>query len=236
MNTRKKKSEITLASDIYARRLVNKEDITRWYLKERSARVSKALERHGFSVSIVDTKVEARNVILNLIPIGASIGIGGSMTIRELDILSDLEKTGHILYDHWKPGLTQEQVLDIRRAQLTCDVFLTSVNALSSDGQLVCCDGVGNRVSAITFGPRKVIIAIGANKIVKDLEEAIRRVRDVAAPRALRDTGLEVPCVNTGSCQDCDSAQRGCRVTLIMERKPVSTDITVVLISEPLGF
>jgi acyl-CoA hydrolase len=143
---------------------------------------------------------------------------------------------GHRLYDHWVPGLSFEDMVAVRRAQLTCDVFLTSANAITLDGQIVCTDGVGNRVSALTFGPGKVIIAAGVNKITRDLESALRRVKDVAAPMTLKETGLSLPCTETGVCLDCKSPQRGCRITLILERKPALTDTTVILIGESLGF
>ena len=236
MTPKGKNSSVTLPSDIYARRLANKENIKRCYRKERATRTVQALERHGFPAILAENAEEAREQVLKLIPEGASVGVGGSMTIREIGVLDALERDRHDLYDHWRPGLTQEQVLDIRRAQLTSDVFLTSANALSSDGQIVCCEAVGNRTSAMTFGPGKVIVVVGVNKIAKDLHEALQRAKEVAAPQALKDTGLAVPCDQTGSCQDCDSPQRGCRITLILERKPIATDMTVVVVGESLGF
>ncbi|MEW6033239.1 MAG: lactate utilization protein [Chloroflexota bacterium] len=236
MTPEAKSEGMSLAADIYVRRLTNREGIRKWYSGRRAAKAVKALERNGFSACFVDSKEEARQKILELVPDGAAVGAGGSITIREIGVLDVLKERGHRLYDHWAPGLTQEQVLAIRRAQLTCDVFLTSANAVTSDGRLVCCDGAGNRVAAMAFGPKKVVVAVGANKIVCDLDTALRRVKEVAAPQALRDTGIAVPCVETGHCQDCDSPQRGCRVTLILERKPYFTDIAVVVVGESLGF
>ncbi|MBI2958018.1 MAG: lactate utilization protein [Chloroflexi bacterium] len=223
-------------ADLYARRLANREGIRQWYLRERGQRVIRALAKNGFAALYADSSEEAAGLVLDLIPPGAAIGLGGSMTLREIGVPEVLAARGHTLFDHWKAGLTPEEVMATRRAQLTCDVFLTSVNALTADGQLVCCDGAGNRVSAMTFGPKKVVVVVGANKIVNDLDAAFRRIKDVAAPQALSDIGLEIPCVKVGSCQDCDSPARGCRVTLIMERKPYNTDITVVVVGKALGF
>ena len=158
------------------------------------------------------------------------------MTLRQIGIVEDLKKRGHKVYDHWIPGLTPEEMVAIRRAQLTCDVFLGGANAITLDGQIICCDGVGNRVSAMTFGPGKVILAAGANKISKDLQDGLRRLRDVAAPQTLKEIHLSLPCTETGYCHDCDSPQRPCRATLILERKPFFTDSTVVLIGEALGY
>jgi len=225
-----------MEEDIYARRLANKENIKRWYLQERAQRAVKALQKNGFDAKYVEDRKKARREILKLIPKAASIGAGGSMTIREIGVLDDLAKRGHTIYDHWKPGLSQEEVLEIRRAHLTCDVFLASTNAITLEGELISTDGIGNRVCAMTFGPKKVIIAAGANKIVKDLQAGIRRVKEVAAPHTLKESGLSIPCVQTGICIDCDSPLRMCRATIILERKPFQTDITVLVIGEEMGF
>lgn len=225
-----------MEEDLYAKRLANKENIKRWYLQERAQRTVKALQKNGFDAMYVEDRNKAREEILKLIPETGSVGVGGSMTIREIGVLDDLAKRGHIIYDHWKPGLSQEEILEIRRAQLTCDVFLTSTNALTLEGELASTDAIGNRVCAMTFGPKKVIIAAGANKIVKNLEAGLRRIKEVAAPHALKESGVPIPCVQTGVCTDCDSPLRMCRATIILERKPLQTDITVLVTGEELGF
>ena len=223
-------------SDFYGRRLANYENLKHWYYEERAKVVVKALQRNGFTALYAETAQRARDKILKLIPKGAAVGVGGSITLRQIGILPKLAKLGHQMYDHWTPGLSLEEGLAVRRAQLACDVFLSSANALTLDGKIVCVDGVGNRVAAMTFGPEKVIIAAGANKITRDLDDALRRVKEVAAPPTLKELGLALPCTETGSCQDCKSPQRGCRVTMILERKPFFTDTTVVVIGEALGF
>ncbi len=225
-----------MQEDLYAKRLANKENIKRWYLQERAQRAVKALLKNGFDAIYVEDRRKARQEILKLIPEATSIGVGGSMTIREIGVLDDLAKRDHTIYDHWKPGLSPEEILGIRRAHLTCDVFLASCNAVTLEGELVSTDGIGNRVCAMTFGPKKVIIAAGANKVVKDLQAGLRRVKEVAAPHTLKESGLPIPCVQTGVCIDCDSPLRMCRATVILERKPLQTDITVVVIGEELGF
>ncbi len=228
--------ENKLPEDLYAKRLAGKENIKHWYHQERAQRAINALKTNGFNASYVEDRNRAREEILKLVPPLATIGVGGSMTIREIGILDELANRGHTIYDHWKPGLSSEEVLNIRRAHLSCDAFLTSANALSLDGKLVSTDGVGNRVCAMTFGPKKVIIAVAVNKIVKDVEAALRRVKEIAAPHTLKETGLNLPCVQTGICTDCDSPLRGCRATVILERRPLFTDTTVLVIGEELGF
>jgi L-lactate utilization protein LutB len=222
--------------DIYAKRLANKESTKTWYLQQSGQRVVEALQRNGFGAMYIPSRAQAKEEVLKLVPNGTTIGTGGSMTLRELGITQHLAEKGHTMYDHWKPGLSADEVLAVRRAQLTCDVFLTSVNAITSDGELVSTDGIGNRVAATIFGPKKVIIVAGVNKIVKDVQAALRRTKEVAAPLSLKETGMPIPCVQSGICADCSSPLRMCRATMILERKPFNSDITVLIVGEDLGF
>ena len=158
------------------------------------------------------------------------------MTIREIGILAALEAQGNIIYNHWKPGLSQEEILNIRKAHLTCDIFLTSTNALTIEGELVSTDGIGNRVCAMTFGPQKVMIVAGINKLVPDIPSALQRIKNIATPQAIKEADLAVPCIQTGFCADCNSPQRACRATIILERRPMLTDILIILVGDNLGF
>jgi len=117
----------------------------------------------------------------------------------------------------------------------TCDVLITGTNAITTDGKLVNIDAVGNRVAAMIFGPKKVIIVVGRNKIVKDVKEALHRIKNVIAPYHAKTKDFATPCAQTGKCSDCSSNRRICSVTTIMEKKPWRTDITIVLIDEDLG-
>jgi len=228
--------ENDLPEDLYAKRVANKENIERWYFQQRAQKAVNALEKNGFKALWVEDRIKACEEILKLVPASATIGVGGSMTLREIGVLDLLARRGHTIHDHWKPGLSQEQVLEIRRAHLTSDVFLTSTNALTLEGELVNTDGIGNRICAMTFGPKKVIVAAGVNKIVSDVHAGLRRIKEVASPQAMRESGLPIPCVQTGICTDCDSPMRLCRATMILGRKPMQTDITVLVIGEKLGF
>ncbi|MDO8723129.1 MAG: lactate utilization protein, partial [Syntrophales bacterium] len=141
----------------YFTRLQNMKKTRKWLLEQNGKKAVEALKKNAFNALYVDNIEDARKEILNLIPKGARVGVGGSMTIRQTDILDILEKQGNVVYDHWKPELSEEDILKIRRAHLTCDVFLTGVNALTLDGMLVSTDGIGNRVGAMIFGPKRVI-------------------------------------------------------------------------------
>jgi hypothetical protein len=207
-----------------------------WWIEERAKKAIEKLEAHGFSAIYVRTKEEAVQEIWKHITPKQRIGVGGSLTIRELGILDRLEAQGCTVYDHWKPGLSKETSVRFRKSQMTSDLFLSSVNAITLNGELINIDATGNRVNATVFGPGKVILVVGYNKIVEDVQEGIKRIKDVAAPMNARRLNADVPCAKLGKCVDCNSPHRICRVIVIHERKPVLTDILVVLVGEELGY
>ncbi len=207
-----------------------------WLIEVRLKKAVEKLKAHEFEAIYVKTKEDAAQEIWKYIHPKQRIGVGGSVTIRELSILEQLEARGHTLYDHWKLGLSKENVLEIRKSQMTSDLFLSSVNAITLNGELVNIDFAGNRVNAITYGPGKVILVAGYNKIVEDVQEAIKRIRNIAAPLNARRLNIDVPCAKVGKCVDCNSSNRICRVLVILERKPSLTDIFVILVGEELGY
>lgn len=207
-----------------------------WHKEQRLEQAAKALGKHGFSALWVPTREEARDKVLELVPAGARVGIGGSITIRQLGVLEALEERGNPIVHHWQPGLTREADLAIRREELTAEVFLASSNAVTLTGELVNIDGIGNRTGAQSFGPGKIILVAGINKLARDVTEGLWRTRNVAAPMNARRTGAKTPCAVTGHCSDCDSPDRICRVVTILERQPSRSDITVILVGEELGY
>lgn len=220
----------------YFSRLKNMEKTTKWLKEQRAKKAVEALKKNAFEAKYINDEKDTCTEILKLIPKGATIGIGGSMTMRQIGVLDILEERGNVIYDHWKPGLSPEDVLKIRKAHLTCDVFLTSTNAVTLEGVLVNTDGAGNRAGAMMFGPGKVIVVAGANKVVDDLDSAFRRIKEVATPQVVKDLDLEVPCSVTGFCSDCSSPMRACRATVILERKPFFSDIHILIVGKDLGF
>jgi len=201
---------------------------------EKLEEVIKNLRGRFFGAELVATKEEARERILELIPSGSTVGVGGSVSVRELGVLEELKRRGHEVYDHWQKGLSASEIAEIRRRELLADVFLSSVNALT--GELLAVDGIGNRVGAMAFGPKKVILVVGRNKVVENLDEAFRRIKEVAAPRNARRLNLDLPCAK-GECVDCRSpGRRICRIYTILAFKPQLTDLTVMLVNEDLGY
>ena len=194
------------------------------------------MAKNNFQAYYVANRAEAVSKVLSLIPAGATIGVGGSWTLKELAIPDQLEKQGHEVFDHNRPGLTMEQSVALRHKELSCDVFISSTNAITLDGQLVNTDGSGNRVAAMSFGPKKVIVVVGVNKIVSDLDAAMERIELYAAPINNKRLDRPNPCTVAGVCMDCQGASRICNITTILHKRPPMIDFHVVVVGEELGF
>jgi hypothetical protein len=197
-----------------------------------------ALKKKGFDPYFFEKAEEARHFITERIELQETVGIGGSVTMREgLGIVEPLRKKGIYVCDHWDAYEDPALRLELKRKQRSMDVFLSSVNALTLDGVLVNLDGGGNRVAGACSGPKKVIIAAGTNKIVDSLDSAIHRTREQAAVINAMRLKRKTPCVETGICSDCDSPERICSALLILLKKPTDIDLfTVVLINEEMGY
>ncbi|HQM76580.1 MAG TPA: lactate utilization protein, partial [Syntrophorhabdaceae bacterium] len=152
-----------------------------------------------------------------------------------LGIVELLKDKNVEILDHWKQGLTKEEINEIRFRQLTCDLFLSSANAITEKGEIINVDGKGNRTNSTTYGPKKVIIIAGFNKIVPDINAGLERVKNIAAPMNAKRLNLSLPCAETGHCHDCKSEGRICRIISIMQMRPSETDVSVFLINEDLG-
>ena len=189
--------------------------------------VIQALKQNNYnSVIYVDKAKDAVPVILEMIPPDASIEMAGAASVSQLGILDLLRRRGNKGLDFPKPG----EFPTTRR-----DVLLVSTNAVTLDGKLVNTDGMGNRVTGMVFGVKKVILLIGANKIVRDVEEALDRIQHTISPYHAKYIGLNTPCAMTETCSDCNSPQRICNITTILLKKPPSVDFSIVLTGEDLG-
>jgi hypothetical protein len=180
---------------------------------------------------------EAKEEVLKRIPPDAKVGVGGSITLREMGLLDALKGRGHEVYDHWKEGLSKYERQAVGKNQQRADFFLTSTNALTMDGKLINIDATGNRVSSMIFGPERVIVIAGTNKIVKNLNEGLSRLKKVAAPKNCQRRKDPTPCAQDSICHNCDTPARLCRVTTIIEKKPWGIrEFTVVLVGKELGY
>lgn len=207
-----------------------------WHNETLGMKVCAALKKHGFEAQYVATGAEALQLIAGFVKQGMKVGFGGSMTLRAMGAPEKVRALGAEVLDHDDPGLDQEKKLEVRRAQLTCDLFLSSVNAVTLEGDIVNVDGTGNRVAALSFGPKKTIVVVGSNKIVRDLDGARDRIETTAAPMNNKRVDRPNPCVKAGTCQDCQGQTRICCVYHVLRRKPLSSDFTVIVVGEPLGY
>ena len=207
-----------------------------WLWEKLAEKTLQNLKKHGFDAHFVSGVEEAKDLILQKTSHFERFGFGGSDTTRALGLPEELKARGKTVYDHWQKGLSREEDLDIRLKQGRCDCFLSSANAISATGEIVNVDGIGNRTNAMSFGPKKVMIVAGMNKVTSDLDSALRRVREIAGPMRAKSLGMQTPCAETGICSDCNAPQRICRITTILHRKPMLTDLSVILVNRALGF
>jgi L-lactate utilization protein LutC len=192
------------------------------------------LKKNNFDVKYFETSKEAVQEILKEIKAEDTVGIGGSMTIKDLQLDTLLKERGNTVYWHWLEA-NMEDMNKARQSAAHSDVYLTSSNAVTQDGKLVNTDGTGNRVSAMFYGPKKTIVVCGKNKITENIDAALERIEKNAYKNARR-LKLNTPCAINESCIDCSSPQRMCNITTIIRKKPMQKDITVVLINEELGY
>jgi len=205
---------------------------------EKVARqIIKNLNKRRMEGSYAPTAAQAKDEILGMIPKGAVVFRCGTMTATDIGLWEDITNLPEVkLIDPYQPGIAPEEGLERRRQGLTADIMIASSNAITLDGRLVNLDGMGNRVAAITFGPKKVILLVGMNKVAPDLESAMARVKHRAAPINNIRYGLKNPCVETGLCSDCKTPQRICNMWGIIEGHMIQNRIHVKLVGENLGY
>jgi hypothetical protein len=208
----------------------------RWFRDLQAARTISALQKNNFDAHWVPDIKTLLEAIFKIIPEGATVGVGGSMTLNQIGFFEKAEQHNIKLINPSLQKLSMEDFTEQRRQILLADVFLSSANAITEDGMIFNIDGTGNRVASMTFGPKKVIVVCGINKVVKDIEAAQKKVREYTAPMNAKRIGLKTPCAETGVCADCSSPQRICNVFVTMAKKPTRTDMTVFLTAEHLGF
>ena len=179
------------------------------------------LQRRGYEAVFVPTKDEAKALVLREAEQAASVGWGGSETIKEIGARDEIAASGKEIRDH----------------RSDADLFLLSANAVTRDGRIVNIDGNGNRVAASIFGPKRVVYVIGENKLVDGgLDEAVERIKRYACPPNAKRLGRRTPCALTGKCADCDSPDRMCKVMAVFERCPTHTSTKVIVVGEALGY
>ena len=197
--------------------------------------VVQALKKNNFDAQYFPKAAEALEALWKMVPEGSTVGVGGSLTLNQVDLASELQKRPVKFLNPFAKGLSMEEGDKIRREIFSADIFLSSSNAITEDGKLFNIDATGNRVGPMIYGPKKVILICGVNKIVKDLAEAQKKVQEWTAPMNVKRLGYKPPCGVTGQCSDCNSPERICNAYVILAKKPRRTDYMIFLIGEELG-
>ncbi len=207
------------------------------YREKLARHLIQHLTKRRMEASYAPTAAQARDEVLAMIPAGATVSRCGSMSLVEMGLWEALgKKPGVQVIDPYAPGLSPEESAARRDQGLLADFMITSSNALTMDGKIVNLDGLGNRVAAMCYGPKKVILVVGLNKVAPDLDAALARVKHHAAPINAIRLNRETPCAETGLCQDCKSPQRICNMWCIIEGHLLLNRIHVKLVGEDLGY
>ena len=192
------------------------------------------LENKGYLVSVFDTKEEAAKYLNGQID-GRVVGFGGSVTLHELNLYDMLASHNTVYWHDKKPE--DMTIAQTRTAASHAEIDVSSVNGISEQGEIVNIDGTGNRVAAISYGPSKVYLVVGENKVAADYEAALFRARNIAAPLNAKRLNRKTPCaVNADKCYNCNSPERICRILSVLWEKPAGAEYEVVLIKENLGY
>jgi hypothetical protein len=202
-----------------------------------ASKIIKNLEKRRMEGSYAATAAQAKDEVIGMIAQGTTVFRCGSVSAGGMGLWEAIAALPDVkLIDPYPPELLPEEALKLRRQGLLADIMIASSNAITLDGRLVNLDGMGNRVAAMAFGPKKVILLVGMNKVVPDLETAMARVKHYAAPVNNIRLGYKNPCTETGLCNDCNTPQRICNIWSIIEGHMIQNHIHVKLIGESLGY
>lgn len=207
-----------------------------WYKEVQLEKTRKSLEKNNYEVYIVEKKDDVNDILKDIIPQNSTVSFGGSMSIIEAGVIEFLRNNDYHLLDRYKEGLSPDDIGKLYRESFFSDFYITSSNAITENGELVNLDGNGNRVAAMIFGPKKIVIIAGWNKIVKNLDDAYERVRNFASPINSKRLNRKTPCVQVGNCVDCNSDERICNHYVVTYRQNTRGRGIVILVKEDIGF
>lgn len=216
-------------------------DYKRWYYTAKAKRTVQALKEKKYDAVIVENLEEAKKLVLESIPEGSSVAMGGSVTLNAMDMISTIRNGNYKFFDRFDPNLTFKEEVEVYRQGMLADYFLSSTNAITEDGMLVNVDCSGNRAASMIFGPKHVIVVAGFNKIVKNLDEALKRLKEIAPMNCKRLKGHNVaPCVQNGECTGdagCNIKQRMCNYISIVEHGgKFEGRFKVIIVLDEVGF
>ena len=204
-------------------------------MNEIAKRTIDNLRRNGFQAEYFETAQEAKSYLLKSASPSQSVAFGGSWTLKEMGMLDALKEQGNQVFWHWLPEDGEDAASTLRKG-MTTEIYMCGINGLTEDGRIINIDGTGNRLSSMLFGHEKLYLVAGINKIAKNYDEAMIRIKNEACPKNAQRLGLKTPCAVLGKCTSCSSPDRMCNATLILERQPGGIPTTIVLIGEKLGY
>lgn len=207
--------------------------------KEKNQKIAKEmveiLDNKGYKAFYAEDVKEAQKIILEMVPENSVIGLGGSITLGETGVVEIFREGNYKLIDRYNQP-SKDAMFEAYREALHSEYFLSGTNAITKNGELVNIDASGNRVAAMIYGPKKVIIVTGINKVVPTLDDAFKRIKEIA-PLNCKRFKVSAPCVETGVCEDCDDPQRMCNYTTIIHNgRKFEGRISIIMIAEELGY
>ncbi len=209
------------------------------YWNIRLTELKQVLEGNNFEVYLAQDSAKAKKIVMSrIIPVTRpkSISWGGSTTFTSMGLYDELKDNSEFdIIDTYDKSVSKEEKLERRRQALLVDLFITGTNAVTDTGKLVNLDMIGNRVGAITFGPKHVVLLIGRNKIIADVDDALVRIKNYVAPANVIRLGMKTPCLKTGYCEECKSVERICNNWTITDKSFPKNRIKIILINEDLG-
>ncbi|MDD7793183.1 lactate utilization protein [Clostridium sp. 'White wine YQ'] len=207
-----------------------------WYIEKQVERTINNLNNRNMEGYFVKDRYELINKVKEFISIGSNVGVGDSLTLSETGVLDLLRNGDYNFFDKYKEDLTKENKREIYIKNFGADSFVSSTNAITENGELYNIDGNGSRVAPMLYGPNQVIIVVGINKIVKDIEAAEKRVRQYSAPIDAKRLNKDTPCTKIGYCVDCKSPNRICNDFVIIRGQFIKGRIKVIIVGESLGY
>ncbi len=207
-----------------------------WFINKQVEKVVAGLEKHNMKGYFVNNEEELLQILKELIEEKSVVGIGDSVTLEETGVLEFLRKGNYCFLDKYRQGITSEKKKQIYIQNFSADTFLSGTNALTEEGELYNIDGNGSRIAPIIYGPKQVILVVGINKLVRNLEEAQSRVRNYAAPMDAKRLNKDTPCTKLGHCIDCKSPNRICNDFVTITGQFVKDRIKVIIVGKTLGY
>lgn len=204
-------------------------------LQDRKVEFVRNFKNRNIEVSFFDTLQDVKERIIDLVPNDSTVGIGNSQTLKEMKISEALNDRGNIVFDKTL-AKSKEGIKKLKKKALLTDWYITGTNAISIDGHIVNIDHSGNRVAAMIYGPEKVIIVVGKNKICETLEDAVERARNISAPLNAKRAGYNPPCIEMKKCMDCKTKERVCFNLVIIEGQYEKERMKLFIVNEEVGF